>query len=119
MSRPAIIEPSTFADWAALLTIITTLIIASASGLWSAFVRSQENGRAEWRRIEELVQIVHHGSIRGLWAQKLAVEELLSLKRDHERIRRTLKEMSAHFRTTGGSGSKLADHIDGLLEDER
>ena len=109
------IEPSSFADWAALLTIIVTLLVASVSGLWTAKVRSRENARAEWRRMEELVQIVHHGSAKGLWAQKLAVEELLTLKQHHERTRRILREASEYFRSTDAVDSRLADHIDGRL----
>lgn len=112
-------EPSTFTDWAGLLAILTTLLVASVSGLWAVRVRSQENARAEWRRVEELVQIVHYGSAKGLWAQKLAVAELLSLKRHHDLARRILREAAEHFRTTGASGSTLANYIEDKLGPDR
>ena len=99
-------------EWIALLTVAATLIVASASGVWAVCVRSAENNRAQWKRIEELMQIIHHGADTGLWAQKLAVEELLTIPGHRHRIMRVLSEAAAHFRAAGPNGGLFADHIE-------
>jgi hypothetical protein len=75
----------------------------------------EENKRAEWRRVEELINIVYRGTVHGLWAQKLAVDELMTLKGCHAEIVPILREASDFFRAGGGAGLRLADHIDGKL----
>ena len=110
-----ILEPANAAEWAALITIASTLLVATVSGGWAVWVRSQENTRAEWRRIEELVQIVYNGASKGLWAQKLAVDELVSLKRRRDEILPILREASNYFRSIDSPGVSLADHIDSRL----
>lgn len=103
-------------QWATVMALAIPLLIAGASGVWAVWVRAQENKRAEWRRIEELIQIVYNGSTKGLWAQKLAVDELVSLKRRRENIARVLSDAEQYFRRAAPNGNVLADHISEALK---
>jgi hypothetical protein len=109
------IYPDGLGEWLAFLSVLFTLITAAVSAAWSVLVRSRENSRAEWRRLEELVQIVHHGTDRGIWAQKLAVDEMLSLRRRKPQVQEVLRDAARHFRATGEPGLRLSDHIDKRL----
>jgi hypothetical protein len=101
--------------WAALLTVLVSIIVATASGVWAVFVRAQGNRRLEWKRIEELIQILHNGAITGLWAQKLAIDELVTIRRRRREIRTALRDASSFFRDMGPAGASLAQHIDDKL----
>lgn len=98
-------------QWATVMALAVPLLIAGASGVWAVWVRSQENRRAEWRRIEELIQTVHNGSEKGLWAQKLAVAELVSLKSRRKNIDPILRDAEQFFLSTSSNGTLLAAYI--------
>lgn len=106
-------------QWATIMALAIPLLIAGASGVWAVWVRSQENQRAEWRRIEELIQTVHKGSEKGLWAQKLAVAELVSLKGRRKSIDPILKDAEQFFLSTSPNGSFLAAYIAEALKHEK
>lgn len=103
-------------QWATLLGLAFPLFVAGASGVWAVWVRVQENQRAEWRRMEELIQIVYNGSSKGLWAQKIAVDELTSLAGRHHNIHPILREAEHFFRNGSPNGVALADHIAAALQ---
>ncbi len=106
------IDTENFSQWVVVGSIAVPLIVAVFTGLWAVWVRSQENKRAEWRRVEELINIVHNGATQGVWGQKLAVDELMSLRRPRKYFIPILREASAHFRRSGPMGIPVADHID-------
>jgi hypothetical protein len=79
-------------------------------------VRAQENQRAEWRRIQELTRVVYDGQTHGVWAQKLAVDELLTLARRRSEIITFLNEARRwFFNRRTEQGVDLAGYISDRL----
>lgn len=76
----ASIYPQSFGDWVAFLTV------AGGAGAWlwtavsQALVARSARREAEWRRLHELTDIVHHGGQYGHWRQILAARELSRLQ---------------------------------------
>lgn len=103
-------------QWATLLGFAAPLFIAGASGVWAVWIRMQENQRAEWKRMEELIEIIYNGHTKGIWAQKIAVDELTSLSGRRHNIRLVLRDAEQYFRNGSASGVALADHISAALE---
>jgi hypothetical protein len=109
------LEPSNAADWVAVLSLGLALIAALVTGVWAVWVRARENTRQEWKRVQELAHIVYDGTGHGYWAQKLAVEELLTIKPRRRQVVSLLREAAAYFHRQTSLGAELARHIDDLL----
>ena len=52
-------------------------VFAAWLGLWNA---RRESSRRDWERLQAIAQVMHDGQRKGLWAQRLAVQELRQLK---------------------------------------
>ena len=74
------IYPQSFGDWVASAPVAG----GAAAWLWTAFsqarVARSARREAEWRRLHELADIVHHGGQYGHWRQILAARELSRLR---------------------------------------
>ena len=46
-----------------------------------AMRQRRESNRRDWERLQALAQVLHRGTEAGEWAQLLAVQELVNLKR--------------------------------------
>lgn len=71
-----------FEHWAALGAGMLSIITIAATGVWRAYTYSREQRQSEWKRIHELLVLLHNSDVKiGLWSQYAAVKELESFRR--------------------------------------
>lgn len=71
------IYPKNLAEWAALVTAISPLLVWAFSSILRTREISSERRESEWRRIHDLTAMLHNAEDKiGYWQQVLAIEEL-------------------------------------------
>jgi hypothetical protein len=76
--------------------ILSTVVALAAFlfAVWDGFVnRRRESNRRDWERLQALAQVLHQGPQVGLWAQKLAVQELERLTTKRQQVLLLSKEV--------------------------
>ena len=68
---------TTFAPAVSAAIALVAFLFSVSDGFWS---RRRESNRRDWERLQALAQVLHQGVGAGLWAQKLAIQELGQLK---------------------------------------
>ena len=105
--------PQNATELAAIVAAAVPLLVWAVSGAFSVYTRLGENRRADWLRINELIQILYRGGDHGLWAQMLAVTELRSFGAQRRTLKPILAAAAIFFRNVVTDSSKsLADHIE-------
>lgn len=69
----------------------------------------KESERRDWERLQALAQVLHDGEGAGEWAQKLAIQELLSLRTKRVHALRLCREALDFWEGKGTRSSVLAE----------
>jgi hypothetical protein len=97
-----------------LLSIAATVsavvaLIAFVFSVWNTFLSARrESNRRDWERLQALAQILHTGTT-GAWAQRLAVQELGSLKTKKVQALLLAREALTYCETTRQASPVLSD----------
>jgi hypothetical protein len=75
------IYPSTYEQWIALFGVLLLVSTLAGTACWRAWTYHREQRQNEWKRLHELIGILHDGS-KGLFLQFAAVGELRTIKVD-------------------------------------
>lgn len=81
--------------WTILAPVISAAVATVAfvfQASYSVYSRKREAERRDWERLQALAQVLFNGAKYGLWAQKLAVQELAQLKTKREQVLLLCKE---------------------------
>ena len=78
----------------------------------TAFLNERrESNRRDWERLQEVAQILHRGGQTGLWAQKLAAQELAGLKTKRSQALLLAREALTYWETKGDADNGLLSEL--------
>ena len=85
-------------------------LLAFLFSVWNgAKDKRDEGSRRDWERLQQLAQILHNGTSAGVWAQKLAVEELSQLTSKKTQALLLANEALEFWQNTGSPGSQILE----------
>ena len=94
----SILNPETFEQWLAVVAALASFAGVAVSAIWRAWTYAAEQRQKKWERLHELVQILHHGSEKGLWGQLAAVSELRTINVDRKVLAILVAKAVTHFK---------------------
>ena len=104
--------PKNITELSAILAAAVPLLIWATSGAFSVHTKLGANRRADWLRINELIQILYKGVDYGLWAQMLAATELASFKKQRAALIPIMKSAVIYFSEyPTETSTQLSQHI--------
>jgi hypothetical protein len=87
---------------------LVTFVVGTVIALTNA---KRESDRRDWERLQALTQVLHSGHSTGLWAQKLAIQELAKLKTKKIQALILLRDALAFWEAAGTASHDLLNEL--------